>query len=77
MVRPLNVNGHAVVPDISEGPELSARVFIAISPALLEMIDDYRFSKRHRSQSSAVRKLLELGLEAAGHYKANGTKPHA
>jgi Arc/MetJ-type ribon-helix-helix transcriptional regulator len=47
------------------GAELTARIFIAVSPAMLSDVEDYRFLNRYKSQSGAVRKLLELGLRTA------------
>ena len=67
-------------PAISDDPEpdvdpnkLTARIFMAITPDMLKEIEDYRFSKRFKSQSGAVRKLLEHGLRAAA-WEARKTK---
>lgn len=54
----------ATQPD-AEGPELSKRIFIAVSPELLADVEDYRFANRFNSQSGAVRRLIQLGLQAA------------
>jgi len=42
-----------------------ARLFMAIRPSMLADIEDFRFANRYKSQSAAVRKLLELGLRTA------------
>ena len=49
----------------SEGPELTERIFIAVNPVMLKDVEDFRFSNRFKSQSGAVRRLIELGLRAA------------
>lgn len=51
--------------EVEAGPELTSRIFIAVSPAMLADVEDYRFLNRYKSQSGAVRKLLELGLRTA------------
>ncbi len=58
------VNGSVSVDD--DSAELaSERIFIAVTPTMLADVEDYRFSNRFKSQSGAVRKLIELGLRAA------------
>lgn len=42
---------------------ISERIVISLTPALLNSIQDYRFSSRINSQSAAVRQLIELGLQ--------------
>lgn len=52
-------------PAIEEEKEpLDARIIIPVSASLLSEIEDYRFGERFKSQSAAVRKLIELGLQA-------------
>lgn len=45
--------------------EKDPRVIIPMPKALVEAVDDYRFSNRLPSRAEAIRKLLELGLSAA------------
>lgn len=47
----------------------TVRVHIALEPAELEAIDDYRFQKREPSRSEAIRALIALGLKAASAQK--------
>jgi Arc/MetJ-type ribon-helix-helix transcriptional regulator len=61
MAQPLPTS----IPDPEDDPGLTARIFMAVTPALLAEIDDYRFANRYKSQSAAIRKLLQLGLRAA------------
>jgi hypothetical protein len=42
------------------------RLQVMLNPAELEMIDNWRFSKRMPSRASAVRELLKRGLVADG-----------
>jgi metal-responsive CopG/Arc/MetJ family transcriptional regulator len=41
------------------------RITILLSPSELKTIDDWSFSERIRSRGEAIRRLIELGLEAA------------
>lgn len=41
------------------------RVTILLSPTELKTIDDWSFEQRIRSRGEAIRRLIELGLEAA------------
>ena len=43
----------------------SERVITPMPKALVAAIDDFRFSNRVASRAEAVRRLIELGLEAA------------
>ena len=56
------LNGGTHTDDSAE--LLTERILVPCSPTLLQRIQDYRFANRYNSQSAAVRKLLELGLEA-------------
>lgn len=38
------------------------RIHVVVSPELLKRLEDYRFTNRIRSQSEALRVLLEKGL---------------
>lgn len=50
--------------DSHEDTELiSERIVITLPPALLQSIQDYRFGNRINSQSAAVRRLIEMGLQ--------------
>jgi metal-responsive CopG/Arc/MetJ family transcriptional regulator len=49
--------------------EKDLRVITPIPRALLAKVDDYRFSERLPSRAEAIRRLLDLGLKAAGESK--------
>ena len=57
----------AIVPD----PK-TARVQLMMTPAEVKAVDDWSFEQRIRGRSEAIRRLIELGLEAAR--KAGGSK---
>ena len=44
-------------------PSIKPFVHLVLDPALLERIDDFRFSFRLPSRSHAIRYLIEAGLE--------------
>lgn len=50
----------------------SERVITPMPKSLVQAIDDYRYANRHPSRAEAIRRLIELGLEAAR--KAGGSK---
>ena len=52
----------AVEKLVSDGK--TERVHIALEPAELAAIDDYRFSARIPTRSEAIRRLIQAGLEA-------------
>jgi hypothetical protein len=43
---------------------LTAKKLIALDPAMVRQIENYRFNERIKSESQAIRRLIELGLEA-------------
>ncbi len=51
----------------------SERIITPMPPSLMVAIDDYRFKNRHPSRSEAIRRLIELGLEASR--RTNEQKP--
>ena len=50
------------------------RLQIMLSPAELEVIDNFRFLHRMPTRAAAVRELLKLGLAASGSPIADGSK---
>jgi hypothetical protein len=50
----------------------SERVTTMMTPSEVKAVDDWSFAQRIRSRGEAIRRLLELGLEAA---KRSGAKP--
>jgi hypothetical protein len=50
----------------------SERVITPMPKSLVQAIDDYRYANRHPSRAESIRRLIELGLEAAR--KAGGSK---
>lgn len=47
-------------------PARPSRFLLQIDPGLIDRIDDYRFAHRISSRAEAMRRLLALGLAAAG-----------
>jgi metal-responsive CopG/Arc/MetJ family transcriptional regulator len=47
-------------------PNRLARKLVSLPHELLAAIEDYRFANRIKTESEAIRRLIELGLEAAG-----------
>ena len=50
------------------------RLQIMLSPAELEVIDNFRFLHRMPTRAAAIRELLKLGLAASGSPIADGSK---
>lgn len=48
------------------GPNRAERLQIMLTHDELEVLDDWRFTKRMPSRAAAVRELLKRGLEAEG-----------
>jgi hypothetical protein len=46
-------------------PENMIRKLVSLPPPLLQAIDDFRFQERIKTESEAIRRLIELGLKAA------------
>lgn len=45
---------------------------VAFPPSMAKIVDDFRFEKRFRSESEALRFLVEKGLEAIGFPEKKG-----
>jgi hypothetical protein len=43
---------------------LTAKKLVALDPEMVKAIEDYRFGARIRTESEAIRRLIEIGLEA-------------
>jgi metal-responsive CopG/Arc/MetJ family transcriptional regulator len=52
--------------------EKDPRIITPLPKPLLVAVDDYRFSNRLPSRAEAVRRLIEIGLEAAKSERPNG-----
>ena len=46
-------------------PETTVRKLVSIPREVWEKVDDYRFENRIKTESEAIRRLIELGLKAA------------
>ncbi len=46
-------------------PVLTVKKLIAMPPALAAAIEDWRFANRIGSEAEAIRRLIQMGLEAA------------
>jgi hypothetical protein len=44
---------------------MEARKMVSLPPSLAEQVEDYRFENRLKTEADAIRRLLQLGLEAA------------
>lgn len=44
----------------------SERIITPMPPSLVRAIEDFRFAQRVQSRAEAIRRLIELGLQAAG-----------
>ena len=51
-------------PSAAESAGKTERIHIALEPAELTAIDDYRFAARIPTRSEAIRRLIQAGLEA-------------
>jgi hypothetical protein len=49
---------------------LTERTVVMLAPEQVERIDDWRFATRKRSESAAIRELIDLGLQAAARGEA-------
>ncbi len=50
---------------------MATRKPVSLPPELAKAVDDYRFANRFKTESDAIRELIELGLKAA---KTKGSK---
>jgi hypothetical protein len=48
-----------------EDQNRTVRVQLLLTPEEAQSIDDWRFAQRAQSRNEAIRRLIELGLEAA------------
>lgn len=44
---------------------MAGRKIVSLPPDLEKAVDDFRFENRFGTESEAIRRLIELGLEAA------------
>ncbi len=57
---------------MSETPDPIVRKTVSLPASLWQRVEDYQFANRIKRDTKAVRRLIELGLEAASE-----TSPHA
>lgn len=56
-------------------PETTVRKLVSLPKELAKNVDDFRFAGRIKTESEAIRRLIELGLEAAkGQAKADNDR---
>ncbi|RYH05321.1 MAG: hypothetical protein EON57_08000 [Alphaproteobacteria bacterium] len=56
-------------------PVFTVKKLIAMAPSMAEAISSYRFAEKISSEAEAIRRLIELGLEAAkGQAKADNDR---
>ena len=44
---------------------MATRKIVSLPPELAEAVEDFRFAQRMKTESDAIRQLIELGLKAA------------
>ena len=44
---------------------MSTRKLVSLPPEMSEAVEDYRFANRFKTESDAIRSLIEMGLAAA------------
>jgi dsDNA-specific endonuclease/ATPase MutS2 len=47
-------------------PTIFSRKTVTLPAEVWELVDDYRFAKRFRTETEAIRRLIVRGLEAEG-----------
>ncbi|MBY6201052.1 hypothetical protein KUV65_06745 [Maritalea mobilis] len=57
---------------MSRPPQFPVKKLISLSQHQADQIRDYRFDERIDSETEAIRKLIEMGLEAARKQKDAG-----
>lgn len=58
------------IASMSRQPVLTVRKLISLSPEMVRAIEDFRFAHRLKTEAEAIRRLIELGLDAAEAGKA-------
>ncbi len=53
------------ITDMAVNPETTVRKLVSLPKPMVEAILDFRFTHRIGTESEAIRRLIELGLEAA------------
>lgn len=46
-------------------PTLTVKKLVALTPGMAQAIEDFRYDQRLPSDNEAIRRLIELGLEAS------------
>jgi len=54
-----------MVPAMGRPKIMTTRKPVSLPPDLAEAVEEFRFTNRYKTESDAIRHLLELGLEAA------------
>ena len=55
----------AYMSDMAVNPATTTRKLVSLPNTMTQAIDDFRFQERIKTESEAIRRLIELGLEAA------------
>ena len=50
---------------MAKQPTLTKKKLIALDPKMMREIESYRFGERIKSESEAIRRLIELGLSVS------------
>lgn len=64
-IRIVNMWYEGYIGLMAKAPVLTVKKLIAMSPDMVAAIDDYRFAERIGSEAEAIRRLIELGLQAS------------
>jgi hypothetical protein len=80
MVNPRNaplhqILGRGISALMSDTSDQIVRKSVSLPSSLWALIDDYRFQKRIRSDADTIRRLIELGLEAATSAQTEKAEP--
>lgn len=62
----MSVNTVAVyITGMAVNRDTTVRKLVSLPRAMVEAIEDFRFAQRIKTESEAIRRLIELGLEAS------------
>jgi metal-responsive CopG/Arc/MetJ family transcriptional regulator len=56
-------------------PVTTVRKLVSLPRELASSVEDYRFERRIRTESEAIRRLIELGLRAAQSQSVEASSP--
>ena len=51
------------ITDMAVNPETTTRKLVSLPNAMVQAIEDFRFRERVKTESEAIRRLIEIGLD--------------